>query len=128
MDSPPWPDVEQVVIEYLTLATGTPASARLPHDLESELPRYRVGSVGGSDDTITDSAGVDVEAFASTRGEAHDLAEMARQAMFNMPANPITRSLVDFVTTRSRPTWVSYDNPKIQRFTSTFDVELRRPR
>ena len=124
----PFPLVESVVIAHLEAALSVAAGTSTPSNLEKALPFLRVTAGPGSDDGTTDSPLVDVEAFAATRHAAATLAEDARQAMLALSARNAGGALVDSVTTASRPSWVDYKNPAIQRYVAAYRLALRRPR
>lgn len=122
-------DVEWVVVDYLRgqLAGGVLVATALPSSLETRLPAVRATAGGGSDDTLTDSALIDVESFAATREDSQGLSEQVRAAMHSMTANESTGQLVDAVSTASRPVWVDYEHPRVQRYVAVYRVNLRRP-
>lgn len=120
-----WPDVEVAFIKILREGLGVRVADTVPDDVEN-LPGFvRVTRGPGSDDGVTDSPLVDVEAFHPVRGEAAVLAERARQVMH--AASNKHGVLVDSVATASGPTWVFYA-PEVHRYVASYRVALRRPR
>lgn len=132
-----WMDVEAVLVRRLRdalrplmdpdgsrklgVATDTPA------DLKGRW-FVRVQVVTGSDDGLTDSPMVDVETFAPTREDSSDLAMTTRRvllAMAGTDTSPDGRQLFDTVRTATRPVWVDYRNPDVQRFVATYWVTSR---
>lgn len=98
-----------------------------PADLESRLFVRISLAPGGSDDAITDSALLDVEAFAPTKLDAGTLAEDVRSIMITLGGTDVAAGgqLIDAVTTRTRPYWMDYRNPKIHRYVATYRVTSR---
>lgn len=121
-----WPDLELVAYTYLSSVLAARVVTVLPSNLETELPVVRVARGPGSDDGITDSPLLDVEAFAATRGQMWDLAEQARQAIHALAGTATGGALVDSVSTATGPTWVSYENPAVQRAVASYRMALRQ--
>jgi len=118
-------DVESLLVTYLETATGKRVVTELPTLLEAAMPIYRVTGIGGTDDTVTDRARVNVESFAALRADAYDMAEIARQAMRSAAHTLLSGWLIDTVETLSRPTWIDYANDHVQRFIATYEVTSR---
>lgn len=131
-----WPDVEALLLDRLTPALV----ARLDPDGTKQLGAatstptlegrwfLKLTLVSGSDDGVTETSRVDLEAFAPTRGDAHDFALAAREEMHALAgtARMDGSGLVDAVSTTQRPVWVSYNNPAIHRFVGSYSVAARR--
>ncbi|MEW1964639.1 hypothetical protein AB0302_04485 [Micrococcus sp. NPDC078436] len=121
-----WPDVEKALVKYLADTLGVRVATATPTDLE-QLPGFvRITRGPGEDDGITDSAAIDVEAFAPSRAAARDLAERARAAMAAVRAHRAGAVLFDSVRTVSAPQWVDFRNPAVHRFVAVYRVALRR--
>lgn len=123
-----WPLVEPLVIRHLNLALApTRASTDLPPNVEErEAGFVRVTRTpGGSDDYVTDTAPVDIEAFHADRLLAAHLAELARQAIHSLAGETVEDDLVDNVDTSSAPVWVYY-GPNVHRYVATYALDLRR--
>jgi len=116
---------EAFVIAYLESETGDDAGTTTPNNLETLAAFHRVSVGGGDDDTVTDSALVDIESFAPSRYNAALAAERARLAMLQLSGKTVAGSLVDRVRTATRPVWLDYDNPKVFRYVATYRVEQR---
>lgn len=124
----PWPLVEPLVIRHLNYALApTRASTDLPAKVESQSAGFvRVTRApGGSDDHITDSAMVDIEAFHADRLNAMHLAQSARSAIHTLAGETVDDDLVDDVDTSSAPVWVYY-GPSVHRYVATYALDLRR--
>lgn len=128
-----WPNVTKLSVTYLKAATGIRAVTRLPANLESHLPVYRVTRGPGSDDKITDSPLVDVETFAASEDAMWDAAEDARQAMHALAGTVVDGALVDTVSTATAPTYVDFGNtstsdgnPAIFRAVASYRLALRK--
>ncbi|MEV7959302.1 hypothetical protein ACIO6T_41410 [Streptomyces sp. NPDC087532] len=123
-----WADTELAVITGLRPhLPGVRVTDELPDQLEKFLPLVQVRVVGGGDDEVTDTATVDVQAFASTRARMWELAEQARTAMHALAAThvPGQAAVIDTVTTAARPAEVPYGNPALRRAVATYTVATR---
>lgn len=129
-----WPDVEALVIgRVLPVLVGgldplgehqLDAAPATPPDLEGRW-FVRIQVINGVDDGLTDAAVVDVESFAPTRAEAHDLAAQARMAILALAGTTGPGGLVDTVDTVARPRWIDYRNPAVNRVAATYRVTTR---
>lgn len=121
-----WPSAEVALVAYLQAETGTRVATKIPGDVET-LPRFvRVARGPGSDDLVTDSILIDVEAFAPTYAAAADLAEEVRQAIHRLSGRKAGAVLVDRVRTSTSPMWVDYKNPATNRFVASYRFEYRQ--
>lgn len=134
---PEWFDVEALLVdrlqEALLAAELDPDGSRrlevstnTPSDLEGRW-FVRLEVINGNDDGLTDTSVVDVEAFTPDRGESMDLAMAARRAMLGMAgtAYPDGSGLLDTVATSTRPRFITYRNPVVQRVAATYVVSTR---
>ena len=129
-----WPDVEALVVSRVApvvVAELDPlgdyrldGGTDTPEDLAGRL-WFRVGVVNGNDDGLTDTAIVDVEAFAPTRELAADLALALRHAVHQLAGTGEVGALVDSVRTVARPRFMPYANPNVYRFGATYAVATR---
>lgn len=120
-----WPDVEKALVPHLTQALGVRAAVATPADLE-QLPGFvRITRGPGEDDGLTDSAAVDVEAFAPTRAAAWALAEQARAVVLGLQGRRVGAVLFDSARTVSAPQWVDFRNPAVHRFVAVYRVAFR---
>ncbi|MYR37047.1 hypothetical protein GTX14_09865 [Streptomyces sp. SID4944] len=123
-----WADVELLVMTGLRpLLPGVRVVDELPDKLETRVPLVQVLVVGGADDRVTDTATVDVVAFAATRAAVWALAEQTRVAMHTLAAThqPAQKAVIDDVTTAQRPTVVPYGNPAVRRAIATYALSAR---
>ncbi|MCR8947164.1 hypothetical protein NW249_34315 [Streptomyces sp. OUCMDZ-4982] len=123
-----WADVELLVMTGLRpLLPGVRVVDELPDKVETRLPLVQVLVVGGADDRVTDTATVDVVAFAATRAAVWTLAEQTRAAMHALAAThqPTQKTVIDDVTTAQRPTVVPYGNPAVRRAVATYTLSAR---
>lgn len=123
---PRWPDIQKLAVAHLSTALGVRVATRTPDDLETAMPMVRVRRGPGTDDGITDSPLLDVEAFAATEQAAWDLAEDARQAVHDLDGRSVDGALVDDVTTAAAPVAVDWGNPAVHRFVASYRLDLRR--
>lgn len=102
-------------------------SVQTPGNLEDVMPFHKISVVRGQDDTVTDTTVVDIETFARSWSQAAEEAEAIRTAMLSMAGKTDEqgRWLIDSVSTISRPVWVDYRNPAIQRFIGTYQLAMR---
>lgn len=120
-----WPDIEAALIADAINRLDVQAAPATPAALEG-ISFLRIQVVGGMDDSITDTALVDVDAFAPTRDGARDLAEKVRAWLHSATGHVFGGVLIDSVRTSLRPRWRSYGNPKIQRFVGSYWVSTRK--
>lgn len=122
-----WGDVELAVAAHLRARmTGVRVANEVPSNLESALPVVVVRVVpGGGDDRITDTAAIDVEAFAVGRDAMWALAEQARGHLLAASGIPAGGLLLDAVITTGRPGEVPYGNPAVRRAIATYEVTTR---
>lgn len=112
--------------EYFDWATGVHTGDQTPGDeeLASVLPFVRVGRVGGSPNQgseHTDRPVVDIDVFASTRGEAKTIANQILQLLL-AHRHPIDRAAV--LMSPQRVPWV--EGIPIVRFYASYHLSLRR--
>ncbi|MEU6872391.1 hypothetical protein [Streptomyces sp. NPDC046751] len=123
-----WADIELAVITGLRPhLPGVRVVDELPDQVEKVLPVVQVRVVGGADDQVTDTATVDVQCFAATRGGMWQLTEQTRTAMHALTAThvPGQAAVIDAVTTAARPAEVPYGNPALRRAVATYTVATR---
>src|SRR5690625_7363846 len=104
-----WPDPETAVIGLLQgRIAGVHVADTVPGEVESEYPEgfIRVTRGAGSDDGITDSPLMDLEAFHPDRIEAARIADEARRLMLG--AVNKTGDLFDRIQTTTYPSYVYY--------------------
>lgn len=122
-----WPDIEKALVDHVREATGGKRTGTsIPGDVET-LPAFiRIARGPGSDDLVTDAPVVDVETFATKRGDAADLAEDVREIFHSLVGRRIGPVLIDRVRTTMSPSWVDYRNPATNRFVASYRIEFRK--
>jgi hypothetical protein len=118
------PDIEALLVAYLTDRTGTRTVTDLPADLDEILPVYRVACAGGGDDGFRlDRSIVDLDSFAATRAAAAAKADEARELLLtDLHTVPQPTGVVTGVRTITKPRWVPDPNPNLRRFTASYAV------
>lgn len=107
----------------LKVGTVVPAD---PQGTYAWLPFIRVECFGGSDDGITDTSRVSVDAFAATKGAAAQLAEDARQLLTSGPF-VTAAGVADRYSTDLKPNRVPYgDETRVIRYTASYSGQARR--
>lgn len=122
-----FPDAERIVGDLLAdLVAAGSVGNETPANLQDVLPFIRVRRIGGTDDRITDTARVDVDAYAADATTAKDLAEQARQRIITGFA-VTAHGILDRGYTESGPALLPVDDTAgIRRVTTTYRVSARR--
>lgn len=118
-----WPNPEDLADEILQ--HRAPVVTSLPVNLEEEVPLYRVRSLGGADDEVTDVSRVAVDAYAATRDQAWALARGARHDLVDRPTDTAAGRL-DYAETSMSPQEIPYGNPAVRYVTATYLLHARR--
>ena len=121
-----WPSAEKALVIYLKAETGAKVANKVPENLETIPLFIRIARGPGSDDLVTDSPLIDIEAFAPDYGAASDLAEQVRQAMHRLSGRKAGTVLIDRARTVSSPMWMDYRNPATNRFVASYRIEYRQ--
>lgn len=120
-----FPNVEKAMVAYLTAETGRRVVTEIPSSkLPANLPLLRITRGPGSDDTITDSFLIDVEALGSTKDSAFDTSEDAREAILALSGRHAGDVLIDYTRTASSPTSLPY-SPAVHRYVASYRVHVR---
>lgn len=121
-----WPMLEKIAVTALnTNLTRGRAATRIPDSVETLDGFVRVTRGPGTDDGVTDSPILDVEAFHPDRVAAWEIAEDARQIVHSMAGSNAAGHLIDGVSTVTSPNWVYY-GPNVERYVSSYRVTYRR--
>lgn len=121
-----FPDVEDLLVLVLDgLSPGRDVVTTLPPNLQDQLPLQRVRRIGGGGDQVTDVARVDVEAFASTRAAALQLARQQHQVLLSVPS-ATSRGLIDRVVPEVGPHELPYADPGVRLMQATYRISVRR--
>ena len=88
-------------------------------------PLVVVRRTGGTDDLITDSPRIQVDAFGSTHRQAVNLAEQCRQLVLAAPATAVAGVSIDAAWTESAPVYLDYTQG-VHRYVATYRLAYRR--
>ncbi|MGU3409114.1 hypothetical protein ACLBWP_03320 [Microbacterium sp. M1A1_1b] len=114
-----WPNVERLLVGYLTTAVGVPVFTETPADLEQKTPCLVVERIaGGYGRDYEKTFVVDVTAFATTRPAMWSLVQVAEVAM-------VRCDLFDTVEEQSSFGNVPYANNTLRRAVATYGVTAR---
>jgi hypothetical protein len=119
-----FPDIEVLLVAYLSGKTGRRVVTELPADLDSELPVIKVACGTGDDDSFRlDRSVVDVDVFAANRSSAASLADGVREFLLeDLHTAPRPTGVVTGVRTIAKPRWVPDPNPNLRRYTASYLV------
>lgn len=130
----PYPDLTEALMDlfirwFPALATQSGGDFRVgrvfPENLQAKLPYVRVRDIGGNDDGLTDVPLIDVDVFHDSFDHARDLAK-GIQAHLLMYPHVIGSTVIDQVRTAMRPHDVPWDDDRVYRFYSSYQVSARR--
>jgi hypothetical protein len=116
-------DAEAAVVSFLTEHLTMPVSTELPAD--AELPRLRITRAGGLSDEFAwiDRPNIFVEAWASTKAEARELAAQALAALLtDLPGALFPDGAVTHVQPDTGLSWAP--DPDLQTARYLFSVTL----
>jgi hypothetical protein len=121
-----WPDIEVAVMKGMRAhLAGVRVTAEIPATVETLVPVVVVQVAGGADAHTSDTATIDVEAFAADRAAMWQLAERARSAVHALAAAVAGGVVIDTVDTLQRPVPVPYGNPAVRRAIATYTLTTR---
>ena len=117
-------DTTAVVVAALDAALAAPVYGRVPNPRPVSF--VRVDRTGGpAENLVVDGAAIVVESYAETDAEAHDLAQLARQALKAAQATTVDGAQVYRVTEASGPGRLPDPLSDQPRWTQTFTVQVR---
>lgn len=120
-----WPILEPELVKHLSAELGVRVGTKIPADVDVLAGFVRVSRGPGSDDGLTDSPLVDVEAFAPSEIGAARLAEQARSVFHALKGGRrLAGILVDSVSTATGPTALQY-SPTICRYVASYRLSYR---
>lgn len=121
-----WPMIEPALVAGLR-ANRIPAGTELPGDIQDRAGGFvRVQRGPGADDGVTDTPLIDVEAFAPSQLAAWDLAEQARETLYDLAGTTCGDGvLIDTVRCAVSPAWVFY-GPHVHRYVASYRVSVRK--
>lgn len=119
-----FPDTTAVVCTYLNGLLAQPVLTRIPDPRPATFVRVlRTG--GPRRNLVTDQAQVTVESWAASDEEAHDLAQLARAHLHELPGQTVNDALVFRVDEVSGPADLPDPISEQPRYSQTFTVALR---
>ena len=120
-----WPVLEPELVKHLSAVLGVRVGTRVPPDVDDLDGFVRVARGPGSDDGLTDSPLVDVEAFAPTEIGAARLAEQARSVFHALRGGRrLAGILMNSISTAMSPTFLQY-SPSISRYVASYRLHYR---
>jgi hypothetical protein len=121
-----YPDVERMLAGWLSAHLSVRTLTDTPTNLAQILPVIQITRFGGADRYPgIDTAQVDIDAYASTRTAAAQLAEDVRYAVrFVLAGQRVGDLTVADVETINGPAWRPYDNSSLRRFGATYQFTL----
>jgi hypothetical protein len=124
-----FPDIEQLLVEYLTSVTTERVLTDLPANLDEILPVVRLTRVSGADDDYKlDRPIVDVDVFASDRAGAFALARRVQALLrFELPTVTCPGGVVTNVSTIVGPRWLPDTNTNLRRVQATYELTAHAP-
>jgi hypothetical protein len=129
-----FPDLTEALMDlfirwYPVLATQPGGDFRVgrvfPEGLQSKLPYVRVRDIGGNDDGLTDVPLIDVDVFHTGFNAARDLSKGIQRNLLGTP-HVVNGVVIDLVRTAMRPHDVPWDDDRVYRFYSSYQVGARR--
>ena len=121
-----YPDIEAMLVAWLSDRLGVLVSTDTDDELEAELPVVTVIRIGGTDNYNIDRPSVVVDCYGHTRAEAQDLANEIRAALrWELPNAVVPGGVVSRVNTISAPASRPYANNKAHRFNATYQLIVR---
>jgi hypothetical protein len=114
-----WPNVERLLVGYLTTACGVPVFTETPTDLEQKTPCLVVERIaGGAGRDYEKTFVVDITAFATARAAVWALVQVTEVAM-------VRCDLFDTVEEQSSFGNVPYANAALRRAEATYGLTAR---
>lgn len=120
----PWPDVEDVLLDML--APEGPTRLVRPDEIASPFIQV-AGLPGGGGDRITGRFRAEVQCWTFNDYDGcRDMAKRCEQRILAAPGHGFAGACVDNTSVETHPTYASYGDPNIVRFTATYRLEFRR--
>jgi hypothetical protein len=119
-----FPDVEAVVCDLLEQVA--PTTTYLDKGWDDVLPVIQVNRVGGSRDSITDVARVQVAVWAETRAQVWQLANQIRDLILYAGNTRVNGVLIDWTEESIAGQQVPDIDPDDRRVISTYQFAFRR--
>lgn len=130
----PYPDVVEAIADlcilwFPELATRPGGDFRVgrvfPDNIQNKLPFVRMADIGGNDDGLTDIPLIDIDVFHKTFVQARDLSKGIQARLLGYP-HVIGTTVIDRVRTAMRPHDVPWDDDRVKRFYSSYQISARR--
>lgn len=124
-----FPDIEQLLVDYLHEVTNRRVLTDLPSNLDQILPVVRLTRVSGADDDYKlDRPIVDVDVYAQDRAGAFSLARQVQALLrFELPTTTRPGGVVTAVSTIVGPRWLPDTNTNLRRVQATYEVFAHAP-
>jgi hypothetical protein len=117
--------------ELETQDDGTPegifhVGRAFPDDMQAQLPYVRCRDIGGNDDGLTDVPLIDIDVFHSSFRAAKNLAKDIRAKLLGYPHRVEGLLIIDRVKTAMRPHDVPWEDDRVFRQYSSYQISARR--
>lgn len=117
-------DIEKALVAWLADQTDVRCATDTPPNLAEKF--VKVVRVGGTDDALSvDKPVVDIECFATTRGDASDLARKVQRLLRFRGETSVTGGWMRQASTVSGPALRPQANPALWRFGATYQIPTR---
>lgn len=120
-----FPDIELLVVAYLSSFAGVNVSLETPNTLSATLPFVRVTRVAGGDDYVTDVATIDLDIFSDTRYNCNVVSQAVHGYMHRLRHTSVGNLLVDHVETVTSPMYVDYGDENLRRNVASYQIHTR---
>lgn len=131
----PFASIERFLVKWLpTVAGGVHALTDLPRDFQDEdgathlLPVIAVDRISGAeldDSPILDRPVIDIDVYAGSRAQAQDLSEQIRYALrWTLQGSKVDDLVFGRVRTIVGPRLLAHANPKVRRYSATYELLL----
>lgn len=130
----PFPSIEKFLVTWIPTFTSVHTTVELPHDFQdangptSMLPVVVVERISGAEldaSPILDRPVIDIDCYASTRGESQELAEQIRHALrWTLPGSRIDGLVFTRTRTVVAPRALPHANPAVRRYSANYELLL----
>lgn len=104
---------------------GYGAGVRSPAEFPPGEFFVRVRRGGGGDDGVTDSPAVDFDVYGRGYGPTSDEARRVRALISGLQGRSVGGVLFDVADCVSGPVYIEQENPAVDRFLLTFNIQSR---
>lgn len=124
--APRWANVEKKLVAWLQADVRPEVFTELPSNLNDVLPAHRITRVGGGDGAETTKVyQVEIETYASTRGQLWDAVADVETSMRRLAANGLDGLYVDEVTETFAAALVEHEGDGVRKATATYGIAVR---